>query len=253
MGTRPLMTKIRDDEQTSERRGRLLAKWFFGGFLAMARYLMHRVPLYRRNRRVLDEPEPPDIGRDLPGDPATLQRSSDGLGTLYHRRYAIAFTDAACDLEELIEKLRENPNAASPIEFSEFRRLDDHDGGFEAGDELVVRLPGPWDGPVRVVEVTPTSYRFVTMKGHMEAGEIEFRARRNERGWIVFEIESWARSGDRLFSFLYERLPLARELQLHMWAHFCQRVVKIAGGILMANIELHTCTVESSAPSEQAA
>ena len=48
----------------------------------------------------------------------------------------------------------------------------------EVGDEYVVRMPGPWDGPVRVVEVTPTSFRLATLDGHLEAGQIEFRARR---------------------------------------------------------------------------
>ena len=86
------------------------------------------------------------------------------------------------------------------------------------GDELAVRLPGPWDGPVRVVEVTETSFRLATLRGHMEAGEIGFRADTNDRGWTAFEIESWARSGDGMFYWLYERFPLARELQLHMWA-----------------------------------
>jgi uncharacterized protein (UPF0548 family) len=28
--------------------------------------------------------------------------------------------------------------------------------------------PGPWDGPVRVVERTPTCFRFATLAGHLE-------------------------------------------------------------------------------------
>ena len=42
------------------------------------------------------------------------------------------------------------------------------------GDEYVVRMPGPWDGPVRVVERTPTAFRFATLEGHLEAGQIRF-------------------------------------------------------------------------------
>ena len=120
-------------------------------------------------------------------------------------------------------------------------------GGGQAIDELVVRLPGPWDGPVRIVDVTDRSFRLATLKGHMEAGEIEFRASTNDHGWTIFEIESWARSGDWMFRWLYDRLPVARELQLHMWSHFCERVVRIADGILMTNVEVHTCTPDRHA------
>ncbi len=71
------------------------------------------------------------------------------------------------------------------------------EGRAAVGDEFVVRMPGPWDGPVRAVEVTPTSFRLATLTGHLEAGQIEFRAA-DDGGDLVFTIESWARSGDRL-------------------------------------------------------
>ncbi|SFN91080.1 hypothetical protein SAMN05216207_102443 [Pseudonocardia ammonioxydans] len=29
----------------------------------------------------------------------------------------------------------------------------------------------------------------------------------------------------------YDRLGLSQELQLHMWAHFCQRAAVLAGGV----------------------
>lgn len=63
----------------------------------------------------------------------------------------------------------------------------------------------------------------------MEAGEIEFRARRMSDGRLQFEIESWARSGDRAIYLLYARLGVSRELQLHMLAHFLERVAQTAG------------------------
>lgn len=61
----------------------------------------------------------------------------------------------------------------------------------------------------------------------MEAGEIEFRARRMSDGRLQFE--SWARSGDRAIYLLYARLGVSRELQLHMLAHFLERVAQTAG------------------------
>jgi hypothetical protein len=109
---------------------------------------------------------------------------------------------------------------------------------------LIVRLPGPWDGPVRVIERTATSLRLATLKGHMEAGEIEFHAGYDERGFLRFQIDSWARSGDRLFGLLYERFPIGREMQLHMWAQFCQRAAGISRGVRMSNVTCITRAID---------
>ena len=101
-------------------------------------------------------------------------------------------------------------------------------------------MPGPWDAPVRIVERTPTSFRFATLRGHMEAGEIEFRAAWGKGGRLVFEIESWARSGDRLYDWLYDKVPLTREMQLHMWVHVCEQVAVMAGGRPAGAVEVTT-------------
>lgn len=230
---------------TSGERGRHVARWGLGMLVASLRYLTHRVPLYRRNRRPGCDAAPPDLDRDLPGDPSEIQRAADGIGPLYHRRYAISFTDAELSCSQLIERLRRDPNSATPTEISRFERVDTEEGELlGVGDEMVVRLPGPWNGPVRVIDASESHFTLATLRGHMEAGQITFSAATTERGWTEFSIESWARCGDRLFDFLYHRLPIARELQLHMWSHFCERVVQLAGGIVMTNVELHTCTAE---------
>jgi hypothetical protein len=114
------------------------------------------------------------------------------------------------------------------------------------GDEYVVRMPGPWDGPVRVVDVTGRSFRLVTLDGHLEAGTIEFRASPSPEG-VCFEIESWARSGDRFSNLLYNRLRMAKEIQLHMWTSFLERVARLAGGRLSGGIDIHTRRVDAPA------
>jgi hypothetical protein len=229
------------------RRGALILRWAMGIVVTAGRYLLHRVPFYRRNRRPVRDCACPDLERDLPGDPETLQRPSAGVGPLYHRTYEIAFTDGVSSPSQLVAALRQDPNVASPVEVSSFERDPSRRGEpLQVGEELVVRLPGPWNGPVRVVETGEDHFRLATLQGHMEAGEIGFSAGVNERGWIVFRIDSWARCGDRLFHLLYHRLPLAREMQLHMWSHFCEQVAKLAGGVVMTNVELHTCTREAA-------
>jgi hypothetical protein len=110
------------------------------------------------------------------------------------------------------------------------------------GDEYVVRMPGPWDGPVRVVERTPASFRFATLDGHLEAGQIRFSATAGEL--LEFTIESWARSADRLSDLLYDRLRMSKEIQLHMWTSVIERVAELAGGRLTGGIEIRTRRVD---------
>src|SRR5215204_4329016 len=87
--------------------------------------------------------------------------------------------------------------------------------------------------------------RFATLAGHLEAGQIEFRA--SEGDELGFEIESWARAGDRLSDLLYQRLRMAKEIQLHMWTSFLEQVVKLAGGRMSGGIEIVTRRVDNMA------
>ena len=101
-----------------------------------------------------------------------------------------------------------------------------------------------------VVDQTPTSFRFATLQGHLEAGQIEFRTAPEGDG-ILFEIESWARSGDRLAGLLYDRVKLAKEMQLHMWTHFCERAAKLSGGRIRGGIHIDTRRVELEAARDR--
>jgi hypothetical protein len=225
---------------------RRLTHWGADMALTGLRYAVQRIPLYRRDRQE-DAGEPPDMDRELPGDPTTLQRPRDGLGPLFHRSYWIVVTDEQLGAEQLISYILEEPNRVAPTEMARFETMDGHPArNLDVGDELVVRLPGPWNGPVRVVDRTPTSFRLATLAGHMEAGEIEFRTSTDARGFLEFRIESWARSGDRLFHLLYERFPIGRELQQHMWSQFCRRVAAASGGIRMSN---PSCTTRRFEPT----
>jgi len=120
-----------------------------------------------------------------------------------------------------------------------FRKTRGRDGPLRYGDEFVVRMPGPWDGPVRVVHRDATSFRLATLQGHLEAGQIEFRAE-PDGDTLRFEIESWARAGDRLADVMYNKLRLAKEIQLNMWTHFCIRTAALAGGRPRGGITIRT-------------
>ena len=214
---------------------RRVVLWCLDMVVTVLRYAVQRIPTYRRHRQQ-GPAEPPDFERDLPGDPATLQRPNEGIGPLYHRSYWVFVTDESLNGEELISYILKEPNQVTPTEMASFETLSGEPArDLNVGDELIVRLPGPWNGPVRVIERTPTSFRFATLRGHMEAGEIEFRTSTDARGFLEFRIESWARSGDPLFHLLYGRFVIGRELQQHMWAQFCRRVAAVSGGVRMSN------------------
>jgi hypothetical protein len=209
-----------------------------GMLLTTVRYLRHR---HRVVHELVDRTGPPgdpDGDRELPGDPGTVLRRSAGVGPLYRRLYRVVVDDPRTGPEELVARLLADPNRASPTEVSLFRSRSGTDRG--PGAEFAVHMPGPWEAPVRVVERTPTSFRFATLRGHMEAGEIEFRAAWGDGGRLVFEIESWARSGDRLYDWLYTRVPLTREMQLHMWVHVCEQVVRLTGGRQAGDVTVRT-------------
>jgi hypothetical protein len=172
-----------------------------------------------------------------------VQHTRDGVGPLFRRRYGVRIEGASVTPEQLIATIAQNPNRAAPVEVAFFRKTRGDKGPLQVGDEYMVRMPGPWDGPVRVVDRSPTSFRLATLRGHLEAGQIEFRARR-EDGALRFEIESWARSGDRLSALLYDRVRLVKEMQLHMWTHFCERIGRLAGGRLRGGIQIDTRRVE---------
>lgn len=172
-----------------------------------------------------------------------LQDVDAGVGALFHRRYSAEVRETDVSPEELIATITADLNRVAP-EFVSFDRLGGA-GAMSANDEYVVRMPAPWDGPVRVIDATPTSFAFVTLAGHLEAGQIEFRADRSN-GRLRFTIESWARNGDWLSEILYARLRMAKEVQLHMWTSLIERVARLTGGRLHGGITVETRRVEVS-------
>jgi hypothetical protein len=181
---------------------------------------------------------------------ADVQRPEDGAGPLFRRRYRGRIHHARMRAPELMAELQADPNRVAPGTLAHFLKQRGSDGTMRVGDEFVVRMPGPWDGPIRVVEVTPCSFRVVTLDGHIEAGQIEWRAA-DEDGVLVFEIESWARGGDRAAYVLHDLIPMAKEVQLHMWTRVIERVAGRTGGRLEEGIDIETRRVELARGFEQ--
>jgi hypothetical protein len=220
----------------------IAARWPVGLALTSWRYLWRTTPMNR-----VDEPgswaddAPPPLPAGNTDQEA--QRVDDGAGPLFHRRYSADISGATLTPEELMARLQANPDCAAPSEFATFKKVVGDDGTMRTGDEYIVRMPGPWDGPVRVVEVSDCSFRLMTLDGHLEAGQIAFSAEGGDGG-IRFEIESWARGGDPLSNLLYDRMRMSKEIQLHMWTSFLERVIGISGGRREGGLRIDTRRVE---------
>jgi hypothetical protein len=217
------------------------AAWPAGMALTSWNYMWRTTPMHRREEcGTRDQDAPPPLPEHVARE--ELQLPEDGVGPLFHRTYRTRIHDADVSAEQLVAAIRTNPNRVSPTEFARFFKVHGDGEEMRVGDEYVVRMPGPWDGPVRVVEVTPCAFRLATLSGHLEAGQIKFSAAAGDQ--LVFAIESWACSGDRLSDLLYQHLRMAKEIQLHMWTSFLERVAKLAGGGMSGGIEIVTRRVE---------
>jgi uncharacterized protein (UPF0548 family) len=179
-------------------------------------------------------------------DAKGLQGIEDGVGPLVHRTYTTRIVGSPFTDEQLMRRITEDLDCMAPSEFATFQKTEGDEGSLAPGDAYVVRMPGPWDGPVRVVEVGATSFRLATLRGHLEAGQIEFRVDSDYRS-LRFEIESWARSGDRLSDLLYTHLRLSKEVQVHMWTSVLGRVVALSKGRMVGGIVMATHLVDARA------
>ena len=230
---------------TLTRRLTTALRWPVGVSLTSWRYLWRTTPLYRDEQAgSWSEDAPPRLPDDV--DRGDVQWPADGSGPHFHRRYSVRIEGSKMTADELAGQVMEDPDRAAPSEFATFQKLHGEGGTLRVNDEFVVRMPGPWDGPVRVARTSPRSFRLVTLAGHLEAGQIEFRASNGEL--LEFEIESWARSGDRLSELLYDRLRLSKEVQFHMWTSFLERVVKLSGGKRAGGLRIQTRKVVDIPP-----
>ena len=203
------------------------------------RYWTTGVPVHRTDERGVDVvfPELPEPCGD------DVQTPEMGVGPAFHRRYRACITAGELSPDEMMHRLVREPNCVVPREAAVFdRRVQD--AALRPAEDLVVRMPGPWDGPVRVLHIDRCSFRLVTLAGHLEAGQIEFRARPRGED-VVFEIESWARSGDWLADLLYDKLVLLQEMQTYLWSHYCAGVCTLSRGRMRAGVDVYTARAKA--------
>jgi hypothetical protein len=229
---------------TLSRRAATAARWPLGVLKTGWDYLWRTTPMHRCES---DGSVPADVAPPLPPgtDRSDIQGLEDGIGPLMHRCYVAHVREAELTAGELIGTFARRPNRAAPTALVSFVKLHGEEDELAVGDEFTVRIPGPWDGPVRVVDVAPTHFSFVTLDGHLEAGRISFSARDLAPGRLEVRIEAWARGGDRLSNLLFDHVPVNKEVQLHMWVSVLERLTRLSGGRRDGPLDITTRRVDS--------
>lgn len=217
------------------------ARWPVGILHTSWDYTWRTTPMHRGEfTGTPTEDFPPPLPDAVSHD--EVQKPDDGVGPLFHRTYTSRIRDARVTATQLMERLSADPDAVAPGGLAKFRKTEGDPGSMRVGDEFTVRMPGPWDGPIRVIEKTPTSFRFATLEGHLEAGQIEWSATQGDA--LTFTITSWARAGDRLSQLMHDHLRMAKEVQLHMWTSVHENVAELAGGRMTGGIDIETRRVD---------
>lgn len=223
-------------QPTLLQRAHTIAMFPVGLAVSTARYLWWRSEVRRSERAGTEDDLPPRLPADLLDD--EVKTLDGGSGPVFHRLFRVDTADGTA-AEEVMDRVTADLDRAAPSEVVSFRKLRGRVGELVPGDEYRVRMPAPWDGPVRVVRRDATSFRFATLRRHLEAGQIEFRVLDGPQG-PAFEIETWSRAGDRLADLAFDHLRVAKEIQLHMWVQFCLSVTELAGGPRVGPVAVST-------------
>lgn len=187
--------------------GRLLG-WSVGMPLATVRFLLRDTPLEHRTvvRQDLSEPD-------------------DGA---VRRRYRARVERPRLPAERVLAIIAADPNVVLPVEVMRFTG-GRAAGPLRPGDERLIRMAGPWNGPVRVVAVEPEGIRWAARRGGAQRGEFEIRLR-DDGPDLEAEVQLVQRSASRLYGLAYDRIGIARLIERHTWSHVLERVAQLAGG-----------------------
>jgi hypothetical protein len=225
-------------EVEPRRRIATAATWPLGIAWTTWHYIWRILPVYREETGgSLAEDLPPALPDGINREEILEPRR--GWGPLLHRLYSCTIADTSITHQELIGLLSSDPNKVAPRQLARFHKTHGEEGSMRLGDEFLVHMPGPWNGPVRVIDSREDRFRFATLAGHLEAGQIEWRAW-PEREGLCFGVESWARSGDRLSWLMHDYLRMAKEVQLYMWTSVVERAPRVAEGRLLDGVHVLT-------------
>ncbi len=205
--------------------------WLVGAPLAIFRFFRRQVPI--------EEVEPAGAPGSLP--PAQLDSAQDeeqAVGPVTHRLYSATIQAPILSAERLLAVIAADPNVVAPSEVLRFEKTRGQRGGLQEGDELVIRMAGPWNGPVEVTRRWEQGFRLAARRGHPQVGQLELRAR-DDDGQIAVEILTRERAAGLGFHVL-ERVGLIRRMQTYVWGEMLENAARLAGGRRLDRITLQS-------------
>lgn len=187
------------------------------------------------------EQEPIDASDGFPASAGT-QPSSTGCGMLIHRQYEVVLPTLTLRATDLVRLMQRHLTELSPASLAEFEKCEGSEMVFQVGDEYDITMLGPWNGRVRVSEMSDDAFTLVTLEGHPEAGRITFSAHDHsggERAALV-RIESWARARDSVVDAAYSTIGIGKQIQTEVWITFLQRLSALAGVVDTPQVRITT-------------
>lgn len=174
--------------------------------------------------------------------PQAEQPAAEGTGPKLERRYFIDVERSHLTPAQLMAAVQADVPGFSPGLLADFERTKGRAGALQVGDEFHIKILGPWNGSVRVTQADATSFEFVTLEGHPEAGHISFTVRPldDRPDALRFEICSAARSRDGLVAFAYDTIGGGKLMQKATWVEFCERVARASGGQALGPVTVET-------------
>jgi hypothetical protein len=145
-----------------------------------------------------------------------------------HRLYSATIRTPKLTAARLLAVIAADPNVIAPSEVLRFEKTDGERGRLQEGDELLIRMAGPWNGPVKVTRRWEEGFRLTATHGHPQLGQVELRIR-DEDGQIAAEIQTRERAAGISFHAL-QRIGLIRRMQSYTWAEMLENAAQLAGG-----------------------
>ena len=217
--------------------GRVLFRafgWVTGAPLASFRFLRRQRPIEELDHGPGEHPK--GLPRDDP-DP-DHREEEHGLGRLTHRLFRADVEKPKLPARRLIDVVAADPNVISPFEVVRFEKTRGERGDLREGDGILIRMAGPWDGPVQVTKRWGEGFRLAATEGHAQLGQVELRAHERD-GHLRVEIQTRERSASGIFHLL-RRTGLIRRMQTHTWAHMLEAAAQLAGGRPPSKIAVET-------------
>ncbi len=196
--------------------------WLVGAPLAVFRFLRREIPIV--------EIDPAGAADPLANeDRDTAQREhQDGVGPVVHRLFSATIHAPKLTADRVLAIVSADPNVIAPSEVLRFEKVRGEQGGLRETDEYVIRMAGPWNGPVKVTRRWDEGFRLTATRGHPQLGQVELRLRDRD-GTIAMEIQTRERAAGISFHAL-QRIGLIRRMQFYTWAEMLENAAQLAGG-----------------------